>query len=168
MDIDKPISLRPRFRHYSNLDKNVLLERIRKFKTKYKSKFKIKLSGEHIWIHHPKAKEKIYTPHLHLELIEHNYDDPEKLLIKGLYSPNSSYWTLFMFLHFILAGLFIGFAIMAYTKSILDESYLPYIILMISITMLWVGLYFFARYNRLRGLKQAYALEEVFKEWVRE
>jgi hypothetical protein len=168
MDIDKPISLRPRFRYYTDLDKSVLIERMRSFKTAYKSKFRIKLSGEHVWIHHQKSLEKIYTPHLHIEIVENDYDQPDKLLIKGLYSPNSAYWTMFMFIHFILAGLFIGFAIMAYTKSILDESYLAYLILMISVVMIWIGLYFFARYNRLRGLKQAYALEEFFQEWVKE
>jgi len=166
MDIDNSISLRPRFRFYTDLEKRVLLERIKILKLEYKSNFRIKITGEHIWIHHLKSKEKIYTPHLHLEMVENNYDEPDKLLIKGLYSPNSSYWTLFMFLHFILAVLFIGFSIMAYTKSIIEESYFPYIILMISILLLWVGLYFFARYNRLRGLKQAYALEEIFREWV--
>jgi hypothetical protein len=167
MDIDKPIKLRPRFRYYTNNDKSFLIERIKSIRIKYKSKFKIKLSGDHIWIHHSKVEEKIYTPHLHLEMVEDDYDQPDKLLIKGLYSPNSSYWTMFMFLHFILAGLFIGFAIMAYTKSILDEAYSLYIYLMISIGLIWVGLYFFARYNRKRGLKQAYALEDLFKEWVK-
>jgi len=168
MDIDKPISLRPRFRYYSELDKTLLMERIKSFKTKYKSKFKIKLSGEHIWIHLPKSKEKIFTPHLHLEIVEEDYDQPDKLLIKGLYSPNSSYWTMFIFMHFILAGLFIGFTIMAYTKSILEESFMLYLYLMIGICVLWITLYFIARYNRKRGLPQAYELEELFKEWVKE
>jgi len=168
MDIDKPISLRPRFRHYTDLDKAVLKKRIKNYKTVYKSKFRIKLSGEHIWIHYHKSQEKVYTPHLHLEMVEEDYDQPDKLLIKGLYSPNSAYWTMFMFMHFILAGLFIGFAIMAYTKSILDESYALYIYLMAGIGILWIALYFFARYNRKRGLQQAYALEELFLEWVKE
>lgn len=168
MDIDKPIKLRPRFRYYTDLDKSLLLERMRSIKLQYKSKFKIRISGNHVWVHHSAKEEKIYTPHLHLELIEDDYDEPDKLLIKGLYSPNSAYWTMFMFLHFILAGLFIVFAIMAYTKSVLNESFALYVYLMSAIAILWAGLYFFARYNRKRGLKQAYDLEEVFKEWVKQ
>ena len=168
MDIDKPIKLRPRFRHYTTTEKHVLIERIKSIKNKYKSKFRIKLSGEHIWIHLTKSEEKIFTPHLHLEMVEDDYDEPDKLLIKGLYGPNSSYWTMFMFLHFILAGLFIGFSIMAYTKSILDESYSLYLYLLSVIGLIWIGLYFFARYNRKRGLTQAYDLESVFKEWMKE
>lgn len=166
MDIDKPISLRPRFRYYTDIKKDNLQKRIRAIKSKYQSKFRIKLSEEHIWIYHSKSEEKMFTPHLHIEMVEEDDDQPDKLLIKGLYSPNSSYWTMFMFLHFILAGLFIGFAIMAYTKSILDDSYTLYIYLMGGIGILWIALYFFARYNRKRGLKQAYALEKLFLEWV--
>jgi len=167
MDIDKPISLRPRFRMSSPLDKETLLSRIPMLKKTYKGKYRLTQSGNHLWIHHLKRNEKIYTPNLHLELVEDDYVDPDTLIIKGLYSPNSTYWTLFMFLHFILAGLLIAFMIMAYTKSVINESFWPYVYLMITIGMLWIGLYFFARYNRLRGLKQAKALEQVYEEWVK-
>lgn len=166
MDIDKPIKLRPRFRHYTDIKKSVLRERITNLKEEYKSKFRIKLSDNHIWIHHPRSEEKIFTPHLHLEIIEDDSDQPDKLLIKGLYSPNSSYWTMFMFMHFVLAGLFIAFMTMLYTKSVLGESYTLYVYLMIGIALIWTGLYFFARYNRKRGLAQAYGLEKLFKKWV--
>ncbi len=167
MDIDKPLKLRSRFRYYADEKKQVLLERIKQLKIEYKSKYRIKISGNHIWIHHPISQEKIFTPHLHLEMVEDNYDQPEKLLIKGLYSPNSSYWTMFIFIHFVLAVLFIGFMIMAYTKSILDESYILYVYLMAGIGLVWIALYLFARYNRKRGLKQAFILESFFKEWVK-
>jgi hypothetical protein len=167
MDIDKPISLRPRFRESTSLDKTTLLDRISVMKSNYKDKYRLTQSGNHLWIHHLKKNEKIYTPHLHLELVDDDYDEPDKLIIKGLYSPNSAYWTMFMFLHFILACLFIGFMIMAYTKSVVNESFWPYIYLMISVGMIWIGLYFFARYNRLRGLKQAKELEKVYEDWIR-
>lgn len=167
MDIDKPIRLRPRFRASTELDKDILLNRISNLKKIYKNKYRLTQSGNHLWIHHLKKNEKIYTPNLHLELVEDDYDEPDKLIIKGLYSPNSAYWTMFMFGHFILAALFIGFMILAYTKSVVKEPYWPYLLLMISIGMIWIGLYFFARYNRLRGLKQARELEKVYEEWVK-
>ena len=167
MDIDKPLKLRPRFRYYADEKKQVLLERLKQLKIEYKSKYRIKISGSHIWIHHHRAQEKIFTPHLHIEMIEDDYDRPDKLLIKGLYSPNSSYWTMFMFLHFILAGLFMAFAIMAYTKSVVNAPFMLYVYLMAIVVLVWIGLYFFARYNRKRGLSQAYELEKVFQEWVK-
>ena len=165
MDIDKPIRLRPRFQVETSLDKAELFERLKKLKSKYKSKYRLTQSDNHLWIHHHKSREKIFTPNLHLEIIE---DKHPKTTIKGLYSPNNSYWTLFIFLHFILACLFIGFAIMAYTKSIMNNSYALYIYLMLGTVVLWVGLYIFARVNRKKGLPQAYDLEEILREWVKE
>jgi hypothetical protein len=167
MEIDKPIRLRPRFKISTQLDKETLLERISVIKEKYKNRYRLTQSGNHLWIHHLKKNEKIYTPNLHLELVDNDYDEPDKLVIKGLYSPNSAYWTMFMFGHFVLAVLFIGFMILAYTKSVVKEAYWPYVLLMISIGMIWIGLYFFARYNRLRGLKQAKDLEKVYEEWIK-
>ena len=163
MDIDKPIRLRPRFQVKTSLDKAELFERLKKLKSKYKSKYRLTQSDNHLWIHHHKSREKIFTPNLHLEILE---DDQTKTTIKGLYSPNNSYWTLFIFLHFVLACLFIGFVIMAYTKSIMNDSYSLYIYLMLGTVVLWVGLYIFARVNRKKGLPQAYDLDEIFREWV--
>ena len=165
MDIDRPIRLRPRFQVETSLDKAELFKRIKKLKSKYKAKYRLTQSDNHLWIHHHKSREKIFTPNLHLEILE---DDLSKTTIKGLYSPNNSYWTLFIFLHFVLACLFIGFAIMAYTKSIMNDSYSLYIYLMIVTVLVWLALYIFARVNRKKGLPQAYDLEEIFREWVKE
>ncbi|RRO16397.1 hypothetical protein [Flavobacteriaceae bacterium 14752] len=164
MDIDKSVRLRPRFQHKTSLEKAKLVERIQILKSKYKAKFKLTQSDNHLWIHHHKSREKIFTPNLHLEIIE---DNKPKTTIKGLYSPNNSYWTLFIFLHLILACLFIGFAIMAYTKSVVNSPFMLYVYLMFVVILVWIGLYFFARYNRKRGLSQAYELESVFREWVK-
>ena len=164
MDIDKPIRLRPRFQHETSLQKDELYRRIKFLKSKYKSKFRLTQSDNHLWIHHHKSREKIFTPNLHLEILD---NEGSNTIIKGLYSPNNSYWTLFIFLHFILACFFIGFAIMAYTKSIMDKSNSLFIILMIVTVCVWIGLYVFARINRKKGLPQAYDLEEIYQEWVK-
>jgi hypothetical protein len=57
---------------------------------------------------------------------------------------------------------------MAYTKSVVNAPFMLYVYLMIAVVLVWIGLYFFARYNRKRGLSQAYELEDVFKDWVKE
>lgn len=165
MDIDKTIRLRPRFQHKTSLEKTELLDRIKLLKSKYKSQYRLTQSDNHLWIYHLRSREKIFTPNLHLEIIE---DEETQTTIKGLYSPNNSYWTLFIFLHLILVCLFIGFAIMAYTKSVVNAPFMLYVYLMIAVVLVWIGLYFFARYNRKRGLSQAYELEDVFKDWVKE
>ena len=169
MDIDKPIQLRPRFKLYSSLDKSVLISKMKKLQQKYKNNYRFDFSGNHIFIHHLKRYEKMYTPHLHLELIENEKDDKgenHNLLIKGLYSPNSNHWTLFMFLHFFLAIIFIALIIIAYTQSVLKSPYDIYLYMLLVVSLIWIVLYVFARFNRKRGLSQAYDLEKIYKEWI--
>ena len=163
MDIDKPISLRPRFEHSTALSKVSLKERLEEIKSKYGSTYRFNQSDDHIWIHFKKADEKLFTPHLHLEIIE---DFKGSTKIKGLYSPNSSYWTLFMFFHFLLATLFLALGIIAYSKYVLDDPIKQYMYSMIGIAVVWIGLYVFARVNRRKGLPQAKTLELIFLEWV--
>jgi hypothetical protein len=164
MDIDQPIRLRPRFEHKTNFSKARLHDRLTDLKKTHQD-LRFKQSDDHIWIHLPKDQEKIFTPHLHLEILE---DPDHQTRIKGLYSPNSVYWTLFMFLHFILATAFIALMIIAYSKSVLNDSIKLYIFLMIGVVLIWISLYVFARINRRKGLPQAKSLEELFKQWVDE
>lgn len=165
MDIDKPISLRPRFEHTTTLSKDNLKERLHRIMDKYGSSYHFKQSDDHIWIHFKKADEKLFTPHLHLEIVD---DQSKQTTIKGLYSPNSAYWTLFMFFHFLLATLFLALGIIAYSKHVLNEPFALYMYSMIAISVIWVGLYVFARVNRRKGLPQAKTLERIFLEWVAE
>ena len=163
MDIDKTISLRPRFEHTTTLSKDTLKERLHKIIDKYGSSYRFKQSDDHVWIHFKKADEKLFTPHLHLEILE----DPDgSITIKGLYSPNSSNWTMFMFFHFLLATLFLALGIIAYSKHVLNEPFAIYMYSMIAISVIWVGLYVFARVNRRKGLPQAKTLEKIYREWV--
>ncbi len=163
MDIDKPISLRPRFKHSTTLSKDTLKERLHRIMDKYGSSYRFKQSDDHVWIHFKKADEKLFSPHLHLEILE---DSDGSITIKGLYSPNSSNWTLFMFFHFLLATLFLALGIIAYSKHVLNEPFALYMYSMIGIAVVWLGLYVFARVNRRKGLPQAKTLERIFLEWV--
>ena len=165
MKIENSINLRPRFKESVLLSKEDLLSRMDGLQKQYKQDYRFVRSEEHIWIHYPKQREAIFTPHLHLEIVD---DESKQTIIKGLYSPNSGYWTLFMFLHFILATVFIALGIIAYSKLVMDDAYSHYLYLMLAVTLIWIGLYFFARYNRKKGLPQAYELEKLFREWIKE
>ena len=163
MEIENSINLRPRFQESVSLSKEVLLSRMDDLQEQYKTDYRFVRSEEHIWIHFPKEKESIFTPHLHLEIVD---GEKEQSTIKGLYSPNSAYWTLFMFLHFILATAFIALVIVAYSKSVMEEAYGLYIYLLVAVMLIWIGLYFFARHNRRKGLPQAYELKKLFLQLI--
>ena len=94
---------------------------------------------------------------MHLEL-EANEG---KTIIKGLFGPEQLLWTLFMFLHFIIAGLFLVFAMMAYTHWSLKQSTVLDFSIMAIMVVFWFSLYFMARLNRERGVPQMHELEDL-------
>jgi len=163
MKIENSINLRPRFQKSVPLSKEVLLSRMDDLQEKHQKDYRFVRSEEHIWIHFPKEKESIFTPHLHLELVD---GEQKTTTIKGLYSPNSGYWTLFMFLHFILATAFMALVIIAYSKSVMNSPYSIYVYGMLGIILIWIGLYFLARFFRKKGLPQAYELHKLFQLFI--
>ncbi|CAM3844838.1 hypothetical protein FLCU109888_04460 [Flavobacterium cucumis] len=155
MEPEKSIALRPRFEVESNNSVAQILERAKTLKSELKSDYQIKIIDEHLYFYFSKEKRKYYSPFLHLEL-EANED---KTTIKGLFGPEQLLWTLFMFLHFIVAGLFLVFAMMAYTHWSLKQSVVLDFGIMGIMVFFWFSLYFMARLNRERGVPQMHELE---------
>lgn len=155
MEPEKSIALRPRFEVESNNSVAQILERAKTLKSELKSDYQIKIIDEHLYFYFSKEKRKYYSPFLHLEL-EANED---KTTIKGLFGPEQLLWTLFMFLHFIVAGLFLVFAMMAYTHWSLKQSVVLDFSIMGIMVFFWFSLYFMARLNRERGVPQMHELE---------
>ena len=118
--------------------------------------YKIKVSGHHIWFYIGLLHREKHSPHLHLE-IEKMEDG--NTFIRGLYGPDPVLWTLFMFLHFIVAGLFVIFSMIAFSKWSLDQPFGFDLLVMFAMVNSWFLLYFIARLNRKRGLNQARELE---------
>ena len=58
---------------------------------------------------------------------------------------------MFMFLHFIVAGLFIGFGIWAYVNWSLDDDFAIQLFLTLMMVILWFVLYFSGRLGRAAG-----------------
>jgi hypothetical protein len=85
----------------------------------------------------------------------------DKTTVKGLFGPEQLLWTLFMFLHFIIAGLFLVFAMMAYTHWSLKQSVILDFSIMAIMVVFWFSLYFMARLNRERGVPQMHELEDL-------
>lgn len=157
MEPEKSIALRPRFEVESKNSVEKILERAKTLKSELKSDYQIKILDEHLYFYFSKEKRKYYSPFLHLEL-EANED---KTTVKGLFGPEQLLWTLFMFLHFIIAGLFLVFAMMAYTHWSLNQSVVLDVVVMTFMVVFWVLLYFIARMNREKGVPQMHELEDL-------
>ncbi|MFK8301589.1 hypothetical protein ACI75Y_01650 [Capnocytophaga stomatis] len=160
--LNKSIPLRPRFVVESEKSAEILLERTKELKTKLTNEYKIVISDRQIWIHIHRNQRKYFSPHLNLEL------QPEEkgTRIRALFGPDPGLWTFFMFLHFIVAGIFMFFAIAAYSHHLLKESYVFDLIMMGLMVVLWFSLYFFARITRTKGVPQMYELKSILDKII--
>ena len=157
MEPEKSIALRPRFEVESKKSVEQILERAKILKSELKSDYQIKIIDEHLYFYFSKEKRKYYSPFLHLELEA----EEGKTKVKGLFGPEQLLWTLFMFLHFIVAGLFLVFSMMAYTHWSLNQSVVLDVVVMTFMVVFWVLLYFIARMNREKGVPQMHELEDL-------
>lgn len=160
METSQTIRLRLRF--YKDVDETILIVR-QKFETYAQNKskdFKINVCDNHIWFYVIGSKKQYWSPHLHIEL-----EEKENLThIRGLFGPDQTLWTLFMFLHFIVAGIFTIFGMMLYSNITLKQPYGFDIVVMGLMVIVWFLLYFIARQIRFNGNGQMDELEAIFLE----
>ncbi len=164
MEIEKQIQLRPRFEKIVPKSVTAITDSAKILKNNLEPDYIINNLDEHIWIYIGKENKKIYSPHLHLELEELENGDTK---IKGLYGPEPGLWTMFMFLHFVVAGIFIIFGVFAYSNMSLGQPSGMHITIMVLMIIAWFSLYFTARKNRKKGMPQAYELEKVMEELLK-
>jgi hypothetical protein len=150
MSLDSDIVLRPRFK--IELDKNneEALKVFEAAKNTQKN-FIVSRVDDHVFIKIPKADQHFWSPQLHLEIMK---VDEHSSRVFGLFGPNPTVWTMFMFFHFIVAGLFIGFGIWAYTNWTLKTDFAIQLFVAILMIVLWIVLYFGGRLGKATGRDQ--------------
>lgn len=150
MELPNEIVLRPRFSlKLEVLPKNVLsaFEAV----AKTQSDFVISRVDDYVFIRIPKNKQHFWSPQLHLEIYKL---EEQPTILRGLFGPNPTVWTLFMFLHFIIATLFVGVGIWMYTNISLKASFIFPIVSMIVLFIFWFLLYFLGRLGKEAGKKE--------------
>jgi hypothetical protein len=160
MKDEKTIRLRLRFYKDVKETVDVVRQKFLDYKAICPKEYWIKVIDNHIFLHIVGEKKHYYSPHLHLELEEHNESGTH---IRGLFGPDQTLWTLFMFLHFVVAGIFTTFGIMAYTNYIIKKPLLMDGILMFLMVIVWFLLYVIAKQIRESGNDQMNELEELFE-----
>ncbi len=161
MEIENQIQLRPRFEKIVAKSVPAILDKIQKISPDLKPDIYINTLDDHIWISIGKEFKKVYTPQLHLELEDLQNGETK---IKGVYSPDPGLWTMFMFLHFVIAGIFIIFGVIAYSNWSLNQPFRIHLAVIILLIIAWFSLYFTARANRKKGMPQARKLEKVMED----
>ena len=162
MALSNEIILRPRFRMEFNQSNSEILRRF-KIAKETRRDFLVQLVDDHVFIKFPKEKQNFWTPQLHLEVI---FIDQDKCTLHGLFGPRPAIWTLFMFLHFVVAGLFIGFAIWTYVNWKLDADFTLQLFGTIMMVLFWWVLYFAGRLGRHAGKGEMVQLHNFLYEIV--
>jgi hypothetical protein len=120
---------------------------------------------DHVFIKIPKAKQHFWSPQLHLEI--NTYDNTNLSTVHGLFGPNPTVWTLFMFLHFVVVGLFLGFGIWAYANWSLETSYTIQLTITCLMVLVWFVLYFGGRIGKKAGTDQMHELHHFMRDTLR-
>jgi ABC-type multidrug transport system fused ATPase/permease subunit len=141
---------------------------ISKFKANLKHKnckYCSKIIDNHIIIDVPKDDDHFWSPQLSIEVLD---DRDKKSVVKGLFGPKPQVWTLFMFIHFVMAFAFIGFGIMAYVKWTLKSDYTFALTMVIIIPFLWVLMYFLGSLGKKKGHNQMDELHQFMMKTIGE
>ena len=152
------VFLRPRFSlDYKENQEALIL----KFKENLNAKFSSKIIDNHIIIDVPSDEDHFWSPQLHLEITDIE-EGGSKLY--GLFGPNPTLWTFFMFLHFGVATIFIGLGVWGYSSASLGRGYGLQLGLMIFMILLWFVLYAFGRAGRSKGKPQMHELHNFMNQ----
>ncbi|WP_048331105.1 hypothetical protein [Bizionia psychrotolerans] len=158
------IVLRPRFKTELPQPNTAVIQLFADAK-KTQTDYVISIIDDHIFLKLPKHKQHFWSPQLHLEINEVNH---ETAMLHGLFGPNPTVWTMFMFFHFIIGGLFIGFGIWAYSNWTLDNEYAIQVGVMVLMVILWIGMYFAGRIGRDSSKDQMHELHDFMKKIIGE
>jgi len=163
MALSNEIVLRPRFKFEVTTHNEKLLKGFDETRTN-QTEFIVSRIDDHVFIKFPKKDQHFWSPQLHLEI---NEEGKDKTIVHGLFGPNPTVWTMFMFFHFIVAALFLGFGIWAYTNISLGNTYAIQLFLMLFMILIWIVLYFAGRIGRSKGKPEMYKLHDFMKKTLR-
>ncbi|WP_281543372.1 GTP-binding protein [Maribacter aestuarii] len=159
--LSNDIVLRPRFQLELPHDKEKILAL---FEVSLNHSFVIKRIDDHVFIKLNPHDIHFWSPQLHLEINE--LDDGKGAKLYGLFGPNPTLWTFFIFLHFGVATIFIVLGIWAYSSWALNKPYGLQLGLMGFLVVLWFALYFFGRIGKKKGEPQMRALYNFMIETI--
>lgn len=155
------IHLRPRFKIDFEESQQALLQKFRSNLGAGDCKYCSKIVDGHIVIDVPKEEDHFWSPQLQIEIEK---VEEKKSIVKGLFGPKPTVWTLFMFIHFLLGTAFIGFSIMGYVQYILKKDTTFAYTMLVAIPVIWVLMYFFGRIGRRAGHKQMEELHDFMEK----
>ncbi|WP_165750172.1 GTP-binding protein [Cellulophaga sp. Z1A5H] len=121
-----------------------------------------KRMDEHVFLKFKPNEHHFWSPQLHLEIVAN--EEKNSSTIYGVFGPNPTLWTFFMFLHFGIATLFIVVSIWAYSSFALHKPYGLQVGLMVLMIVFWFSFYAFGRVGKQKGRPQMQELYDLMEE----
>lgn len=162
MQLNNTMILRPRFTVSLNCDISIVNNQFKKAKLNIRD-YKVYFSDRHIFIRFSKLHQHFWSPQLHLELQENDMTTE----IRGLYGPNPIVWTMFMFLNFVIAILFLGTIIWGYAMITTHRNVNPAIVSALVLILIWLSFYFAGRFGKKKANKQMLQLNAFFHSIIK-
>lgn len=119
--LDK-IRNRPRFKMFTHLSKESYAENLKKYLAEHKDEFSGNINKEVATICVETEYDHYWKPRLSLRT---ELED-DHTVIRGVFGPSSSVWTLFMFLYFLFSIMWMTFFTMYYVEKQIKSSEYPW------------------------------------------
>ena len=155
MTNNSTIHLRPKFKIGIDKSKDVLVAHLKDALTDDSCKYTFKKTEDHFFIDIPKSESKIWSPQLQVEFTTTSENQTQ---VKGLFGPKPEIWTFFIFIHFIVAMVFLGFAVLLYANTIIGKPITLPLIMIMLMPVIWVILYCLGRYGKHQAKAQTIEL----------
>lgn len=166
METHNDIQLRPRF--YKDIEENidVVRQKFVDYSKNVSPEYLIKIRNNHIQFTIRGEKQKYWSPYLTIELEEQEGNEKNWTHIRGLFGPAQTLWTFFMFLHFIIVGIFLVFLMFTYSHWAIHQPIKTDLIVVSLMVVCWVLLYFIGRQTRANGFGQMDELHDEFNKII--
>ena len=166
--MDSKNNLRLRLRFYKDVDQSIIeiRDKFVNYKKNLSPDYLMKIRNNHIQFTITGDKQHYWSPYLTVELEEPMEEGKKGTHIRGLFGPAQTMWTFFIFLHFIVAGLFLTFSMFALSDYMLKKPMVTDLVLIFSMVVIWFLLYVVAREIREKGYDQMHELETVFDKII--
>jgi hypothetical protein len=166
MDTTSDISLRPRFS--IDIDENIdaVRQKFVDYAKEISPDYLMKIRNYHIQFTIRGEKQRFWSPHLSIELEEKEGHEKSATHLRGMFGPAQTMWTFFIFLHFLIAGVFLIFMMFAISNYLIKQPVLNDVIIMMCMVTVWVLLYFIAKQTRSNGYSQMEELEKEMKKII--
>lgn len=162
MNTEDSIALRLRFYKDINETVDTVRQKFIDYKNHLPEDYLMKIRKNYIQFTVVGEKQRYWSPYLTIELEEKEGSDGNITHLKGLFGPAQTMWTFFIFLHFIIGGIFLVYSMFALSNYLLKTSFTKDLIVMGLMIATWILLYFIGKQTRENGYGQMEELEQEF------